>query len=64
MLDLQVKDGIAWLTLQRPAVLNAINQELANSFLARIEELEKRSDVRVVITRGEGRAFCAGSDLR
>jgi enoyl-CoA hydratase/carnithine racemase len=64
MLDLQVKDGIAWLTLQRPAVLNAINQQLANTFLARIEELEKRSDVRAVITRGEGRAFCAGSDLR
>jgi len=64
MLDLQVKDGIAWLTLQRPAVLNAINQELANSFLARIAELKKRSDVRAVITRGEGRAFCAGSDLR
>lgn len=64
MLDLQVKDGIAWLTLERPAVLNAINQELANSFLARITELEKRSDVRAVITRGEGRAFCAGSDLR
>lgn len=64
MLDLQVKDGVAWLTLQRPAVLNAINRELANLFLARIEELEKRSDVRAIITRGEGRAFCAGSDLR
>jgi 2-(1,2-epoxy-1,2-dihydrophenyl)acetyl-CoA isomerase len=64
MLDLQINDGIAWLTLERPAVLNAINQEMANSFLARIKELEKRSDVRAVITRGEGRAFCAGSDLR
>ena len=64
MLNVQIKDGIAWLTLQRPAVLNAINQALANLFLARTEELEKRSDVRVVITRGEGRAFCAGSDLR
>jgi enoyl-CoA hydratase/carnithine racemase len=64
MLDLQVKDGVAWLTLQRPAVLNAINHQLANLFLARIEELEKRSDVRAIITRGEGRAFCAGSDLR
>jgi enoyl-CoA hydratase/carnithine racemase len=64
MLDLQVKDGIAWITLQRPKVLNVINQELANLFLSRIEELEKRSDVKAVITRGEGRAFCAGSDLR
>lgn len=64
MLNVEIKDGIAWLTLQRPAVLNAINQELAKSFLSQIKELEKRSDVRAVITRGDGKAFCAGSDLR
>ena len=64
MLDFQVRDGIAWVTLQRPAVLNAINEEMANMFRSRVEELESRSDVRVLITRGEGRAFCVGSDLR
>ena len=64
MLDLQVKEGIAWVTLQRPQVLNAINQEMANLILGQIQELEKRTDVRVIITRGAGRAFCAGSDLR
>lgn len=64
MLDFQINDGIAWLTLQRPAALNAINQEMAQSFLTRIKEIEERPDVKVVITRGEGRTFCAGSDLR
>src|SRR5579862_4582845 len=64
MLDLQIKDGIAWLTLQRPAALNAINQEMAESLLTYIKELGQRADVRAVITHGEGRAFCAGSDLR
>src|SRR5208283_542077 len=64
MLDLHVTDGIAWLTLSRPAVLNAINDEMAKMFRSRVEELESRTDVRVVVTRGEGRAFCAGSDLR
>ncbi len=64
MLDFQVTDGVAWLTLQRPAVLNAINEEMAGLFGQRIQELEERSDVRVVVTRGAGRAFCAGSDLR
>jgi enoyl-CoA hydratase len=63
MLDLQVTEGVGRLTLKRPQVLNAINEELAAQFCARIEELEHRSDVRVVITHGEGRAFCAGSDL-
>lgn len=64
MLKFQVKDGIAWFTLQRPEVLNAINREMADEFLSRLEEVEKRSDVKVVVTRGEGRAFSAGSDLR
>jgi len=64
MLDFQITAGVAWLTLRRPEVLNAINEEMANAIHGRVEELENRSDVRVVVTRGEGRAFCAGSDLR
>jgi len=64
VLDLMVKDGVAWLTLQRPEVLNAINRGLANALRLRIEELQNRADVRVVVTRGAGKAFCAGSDLR
>jgi enoyl-CoA hydratase/carnithine racemase len=64
MLDFQVRDGVAWLTLQRPEVLNAINREMVSAFRIRVEELQDRADVRVVVTRGAGRAFCAGSDLR
>lgn len=64
MLDFQVKDRVAWLTLQRPEVLNAINRAMANALRLRLEELQYRPDVRVVVTRGAGRAFCAGSDLR
>jgi len=63
MLEFQVKDGVAWITLKRPQVLNAINKELANLFRETLEAVEKHADVRVVVTRGEGRAFCAGSDL-
>lgn len=64
MLELQINEGIAWLILQRPAALNAIDQEMAQSLLTWIKELEQRPEVKAVITRGEGRAFCAGSDLR
>jgi enoyl-CoA hydratase/carnithine racemase len=64
MLDLLVKDGVAWVTLQRPEVLNAINRELADAFRLCIEELQNRVDVRVLVTRGAGKAFCSGSDLR
>lgn len=64
MLECEVKDGVAWLTLKRPEVFNVINQEMASVFWSRLKEFESRSDVRVVVTRGDGRAFCAGSDLR
>lgn len=64
MLDFFVKDGVAWLTLQRPEVLNAINRGLADALRLRLEELQNRPDIRVVVTRGAGKAFCAGSDLR
>lgn len=62
--DLEVSAGVAWLTLNRPAVLNALDRESVRELAARIRELSGRDDVRVVVTRGAGRAFCAGSDLR
>ena len=62
--ELEVSDGVAWLTLNRPEVLNALDRETVREFAARIQELSGRADVRVVVTRGAGRAFCAGSDLR
>jgi enoyl-CoA hydratase/carnithine racemase len=64
MLECEVQDGVAWLTLKRPEVLNVINREMASAFRRRLEEIGSRSDVRVVVTRGAGRAYCAGSDLR
>lgn len=45
-------------------MLNVISGEMARAFRSQIEELESRSDVRVIVTRGDGRTFCAGSDLR
>lgn len=64
MVDLSVEDGIAWLTLNRPEALNAINIQGAQQFASHAEELRNREDVRVVVTQGAGRAFCAGSDLK
>jgi enoyl-CoA hydratase/carnithine racemase len=63
MVELTLADGIAWLTLKRPHVLNALDRTSVRQFAAHLDALRTRDDVRVVITRGEGRAFCAGSDL-
>ena len=64
MVDLSIADGVAWLTLNRPQVLNALDRVTVREFAGHVRALGDRPDVRVVVTRGAGRAFCAGSDLR
>lgn len=57
------KEGIIIISLNRPRVLNAINGQLSSDFLAALREAEADTEAKVVIIRGEGRAFCAGFDL-
>ncbi len=62
---LDVIDGVATVTLNRPQALNAINRALAAELSATCSLLRERDDVRTVILTGAGeRAFCAGADLR
>src|SRR5256885_14796013 len=63
MLRLSVDDGIAKLTLDRPDKLNAWSWEESRQLGKRADEIRFDDDVRVVVVRGEGRAFCAGVDL-
>jgi enoyl-CoA hydratase len=51
------------LTLNRPSALNALNVELLEALDQAFEAAAEDDDVRVVILRGAGRAFCAGYDL-
>lgn len=58
------RDGaIAHIKLNRPDVLNAINVDMANAFLAVCKIISADPDIRVVVLSGEGRAFAAGGDL-
>jgi len=61
-LKFEVADGIAWLTLNRPDVLNAVNRAMLRELWALVPKLED-DDVRVVVVRGAGRAFSAGADI-
>ena len=63
LVELTVSDGIAWLTLNRPSKLNALDRATVGVFATQVKSLIQRPDVRIVVTRGAGRAFCAGSDL-
>lgn len=63
--DFRVEEHVAWVTLNRPERLNAIDAP-AQDALSRIwTEIEAHRDVRLVVLTGAGdRAFCAGDDMR
>ncbi len=56
--------GIEILTLNRPDSLNAMNKQIIEALQAYLRALQDRHEVRVVVMRGAGRAFCAGLDLK
>lgn len=58
------KDGrIARIQLNRPAVLNAINDELPHDLARCVREANDDDDIHVIVLSGRGEAFCAGYDL-
>lgn len=54
---------IAVLTLNRPSKLNTIDDRMLDEMYACITELDHDDEVRVIVIKGAGRAFCAGHDL-
>ena len=54
---------VAILTLNRPEKLNAVNIDVLGMIRRHLDEIEADLSARVVVIRGEGRAFCAGADL-
>jgi enoyl-CoA hydratase/carnithine racemase len=63
-LDVRVDDHLCWLTLNRPDSLNAMSRQLVTDLRNFLAVLPERRDIRVVILKGAGRAFCAGLDLK
>jgi len=61
---LAVADDVATVTLNRPDTRNAMNAALLRALAAAFDDLDARRDVRVIVVRGAGPAFCSGRDLR
>jgi enoyl-CoA hydratase/carnithine racemase len=62
-LRVEVADGVAVLTLDRPAQRNAFSGAMAASLAAAYRDCDGRDDVRAVVLTGAGDAFCVGADL-
>jgi enoyl-CoA hydratase/carnithine racemase len=62
-IELIIEEGIAFLYLNRPEVLNALNETMKDELIHALKETEEDDNIRVMILTGRGRGFCAGADL-
>jgi len=64
IVELDAEDGVAWLRLNRPDALNALNRRLTEALEDTLERVAALPDTRVLVVAGRGRAFCAGNDIK
>ena len=57
------RDNIAYVTVNRPKAMNALNMDVLNELYDVFTAIEADADIRAVILTGEGRAFVAGADI-
>ena len=63
-LNYSTTDGITTISLNRPEVYNALNDEITYELQDAFKQAEKDEKTRVVVFTGEGKAFCSGQDLK
>jgi enoyl-CoA hydratase/carnithine racemase len=64
MVLVDVTDGLMVITLNRPEVRHAVNRQMAGEIAEALDELERRSDLRVGVLASSGPSFSAGMDLK
>ena len=62
-LDFEVRDQVAWITMNRPRLRNAVDHPMRDAIYAAIEEVRDDPDIRAAVVTGAGEAFCSGADL-
>ncbi|MEW5985752.1 MAG: enoyl-CoA hydratase family protein [Chloroflexota bacterium] len=60
----EVRDGVGWLTFNRPPVLNALTLDIYAQFRDLLEQLRYDDAVKVLVLTGAGPAFCSGGDVQ
>lgn len=63
-IELKIENKVARITLNRPEVFNSFNREMALKLQETFNECETNNDVRAIVLTGNGKAFCAGQDLK
>jgi len=63
-IEKSILNGVLTIVLNRPDVLNSFNYEMAKEVQTAFEEARTNSEIRCVLLTGNGKAFCAGQDLK
>lgn len=63
-LRIEHQDRVAIVTLNRPEALNALNMAMASELAEATLQLDRNDDVGCILLKGEGKAFCAGADIK
>ncbi|WP_396155271.1 enoyl-CoA hydratase-related protein [Flavobacterium sp.] len=63
-IELKIENSVAWIYLNRPEVFNSFNREMALSLQTALDNCKNDTNVRAIIITGNGKAFCAGQDLK
>jgi enoyl-CoA hydratase/carnithine racemase len=64
VVEYELQEGVALLTLNRPERLNAWTGEMEQAYFDKLEECGSSEEVRVIVVTGAGRGFCAGADMQ
>ncbi len=62
-IQIEIEGHISTIWLNRPEIRNAFNEVMISELIKAFNQLSKMDDVRIIILRGRGKAFCAGADL-
>ncbi|MBW1295332.1 enoyl-CoA hydratase-related protein [Aquimarina litoralis] len=63
-IQIKIENGVAWITLNRPETFNSFNREMALSLQSTLDDCKSNDEVRAIVLTGNGKAFCAGQDLK
>ena len=63
-IQVDIKDRVATIRLNRPEVFNSFNREMAFAVQSELKNLATHPEVRAIVLTGSGKAFCAGQDLK
>lgn len=61
---MNITGGVATIALNRPEVFNSFNREMALEMQSALDKCAADPEVRAIVIKGEGKAFCAGQDLK